>query len=59
MEKEDRLSSLKDSLEQLKQKRIAQQQQKQRAAVEGSFGIWKNKPVDPIDYQKKIRDEWD
>lgn len=24
-----------------------------------AFGIWKNKPVDGVEYQSKMRDEWD
>ena len=27
--------------------------------IQKSRGIWKDKKIDPVDYQKKIRAEWD
>ena len=27
-------------------------------AVESCFGLWKNKNIDALEYQKKIRSEW-
>ncbi len=29
------------------------------AAIRGSFGLWKDAPVDGLAYQEKIRSEWD
>jgi metal-responsive CopG/Arc/MetJ family transcriptional regulator len=26
--------------------------------IDASFGAWKNKDIDGLDYQRKIRDEW-
>jgi metal-responsive CopG/Arc/MetJ family transcriptional regulator len=32
---------------------------KTRNSYESAFGIWKNKKVDSLVYQKRLRDEWD
>jgi hypothetical protein len=24
-----------------------------------AFGLWRNRPVDGLDYQRRLRDEWD
>ncbi|MBU2447147.1 MAG: hypothetical protein KJ666_16460 [Bacteroidetes bacterium] len=29
------------------------------SAIESTYGIWKKKKIDPIEYQKRIRKEWD
>lgn len=30
-----------------------------RAAMEAAFGIWKDRGIDGLDYQRAIRAEWD
>lgn len=30
-----------------------------RAGVDESFGLWKARGVDGVEYQKKLRDEWE
>ena len=31
---------------------------KSQKSYESAFGVWKNKPIDGLAYQQKLRDEW-
>ena len=30
-----------------------------KAGLEGSFGLWKNRGLDGVEYQEKLRSEWE
>lgn len=43
-------------------KKIEQPQVKKRTnwtVIESLYGIWKNKDIDPMEYERDIRAEWD
>ena len=39
---------------------VAQHVQRERTdQASGAFGLWKNRPVDGLKYQRRVRREWD
>lgn len=33
--------------------------EKHQAALSAAFGLWKDKPIDGLEYQERLRSEWD
>jgi metal-responsive CopG/Arc/MetJ family transcriptional regulator len=52
-EKRSRASLVREAIDVLVQSR-----KKKKSALEATFGLWGDRAVDGVEYQRKIRSEW-
>ena len=38
---------------------VAEHLERHKAAPARAFGLWRDRPVDGVEYQRRLREEWD